>query len=179
MIKPDLPQRPKPRTISYHAMAVLSVAVAIVAAEFITSHCMLKPSHRRCCALLFSRHVGGFGPALMAIALANGCEAMQAVTDRSREPVIRSRQDEAQQVLLSVRDCGVGSSVEDADRLFEACFTTKSSGMGMGLSICRSSWKPTGGVYRSPATRGPGRCFNSCCPFIKRMRYDRAPQIIL
>jgi PAS domain S-box-containing protein len=68
----------------------------------------------------------------------NGIEAMQAVTDRPRELVIRSRQDEPQEVLVSVTDCGVGISAENADRLFNAFFTTKSSGMGMGLSICRS-----------------------------------------
>jgi signal transduction histidine kinase len=68
----------------------------------------------------------------------NGIEAMQAVTDRPRELVIRSRQDEPQKVLVSVTDCGVGISAENADRLFNAFFTTKSSGMGMGLSICRS-----------------------------------------
>jgi PAS domain S-box-containing protein len=68
----------------------------------------------------------------------NGAEAMQSVTDRSRELVIRTRQDETQQVLVGVTDSGVGISAEKADRLFDAFFTTKSSGMGMGLSICRS-----------------------------------------
>src|SRR5258708_15055574 len=64
----------------------------------------------------------------------NGIEAMQAVTDRPRELVIRSRQDEPQEVLVSVTDCGVGISAENADRLFNAFFTTKSSGMGIGRS---------------------------------------------
>ena len=63
----------------------------------------------------------------------NGIEAMQPVTDRPRELVIRSGQDETHQVLVSVTDCGVGISAENADRLFNAFFTTKSSGMGMGL----------------------------------------------
>jgi C4-dicarboxylate-specific signal transduction histidine kinase len=75
----------------------------------------------------------------------NGIEAMQSVTDRPRELAIRSREDEPQQVLLSVTDCGVGISAEDADRLFTAFFTTKSSGMGMGLSICRSIMEAHGG----------------------------------
>jgi C4-dicarboxylate-specific signal transduction histidine kinase len=75
----------------------------------------------------------------------NGMEAMQSVTDRPRELVIRSRQDGADQVLVSVTDCGVGIPAEDADRLFNAFFTTKSSGMGMGLSICRSIMEAHGG----------------------------------
>jgi PAS domain S-box-containing protein len=68
----------------------------------------------------------------------NGIEAMQAVTGRPRELFIRSRQDTVHQVLVSVTDCGVGISAENMDRLFDAFFTTKASGMGMGLSICRS-----------------------------------------
>jgi signal transduction histidine kinase len=72
-------------------------------------------------------------------------EAMQSITDRSRELVIRSRETEAQQVLVSVTDCGVGMPTENSDRLFDAFFTTKSSGMGMGLSICRSIIEAHGG----------------------------------
>ena len=75
----------------------------------------------------------------------NGIEAMQSVTDRPRELLIRSRQHEKQPVLVSVTDCGVGISAENADRLFNAFFTTKSSGMGMGLSICRSIMEAHGG----------------------------------
>jgi PAS domain S-box-containing protein len=67
----------------------------------------------------------------------NGIEAMQAVTKRPRELVIRTHRNE-RQVVVTVKDCGVGISPEDADRLFNAFFTTKSTGMGMGLSICRS-----------------------------------------
>jgi PAS domain S-box-containing protein len=94
----------------------------------------------------------------------NGSEAMQAVMDRPRELVIRSRQDEAQQVLLSVTDCGVGISVEDADRLFNAFFTTKSGGMGMGLSICRSIVEAHGGRLWATANVPHGATFQFTLP---------------
>jgi C4-dicarboxylate-specific signal transduction histidine kinase len=75
----------------------------------------------------------------------NGIEAMQSVTDRPRQLVIKSSQEETQQVHVSVTDCGVGISTENTGRLFETFFTTKSSGMGMGLSICRSIIEAHGG----------------------------------
>jgi len=77
--------------------------------------------------------------------LTNGIEAMQMVTERSRELVIRSQQDGARRVTVTVEDCGVGISAEDAHRLFTAFFTTKPSGIGMGLSICRSIIEAHGG----------------------------------
>jgi len=94
----------------------------------------------------------------------NGIEAMQSVTDRPRELVFRSRQDETQQVLVSVTDCGVGISAENADRLFNAFFTTKSSGMGMGLSICRSIMEAHGGRLRATANIPHGATFHLTLP---------------
>jgi signal transduction histidine kinase len=94
----------------------------------------------------------------------NGIEAMQSVTDRPRELAIRSREDEPQQVLLSVTDCGVGISAEDADRLFTAFFTTKSSGMGMGLSICRSIMEAHGGRLWATANVPHGATFQLTLP---------------
>jgi C4-dicarboxylate-specific signal transduction histidine kinase len=94
----------------------------------------------------------------------NGIEAMQSVTDRPRELVIRSRQDETQHVLVSVTDSGVGISAENAGRLFEAFFTTKSSGMGMGLSICRSIIEAHGGRMSASGKKGPGATFQFVLP---------------
>jgi PAS domain S-box-containing protein len=94
----------------------------------------------------------------------NGVEAMQAVTDRPRELEIRSGQDEAHRVHVSVTDCGVGISAENADRLFNAFFTTKASGMGMGLSICRSIVEAHGGRLWATATAPNGSMFQFTLP---------------
>jgi PAS domain S-box-containing protein len=94
----------------------------------------------------------------------NGIESMQSVTDRPRELVVRSRQDETQQVLVSVADCGVGISAENADRLFTAFFTTKSSGMGMGLSICRSIIAAHGGRLWATTCEPRGALFQFTIP---------------
>jgi PAS domain S-box-containing protein len=94
----------------------------------------------------------------------NGIEAMQPVTDRPRDLVIRSGQDEAYQTFLSVTDRGVGISVDDEDRLFKAFFTTKSGGMGMGLSICRSIVEAHGGRLSVSRNEGPGATFQFVLP---------------
>ena len=94
----------------------------------------------------------------------NGIEAMQSVTDRPHELVIRSGRDDAHGVLLSVTDCGVGISAENEDRLFDAFFTTKSGGMGMGLSICRSIMEAHGGRLSASGNEGPGATFQFVLP---------------
>jgi PAS domain S-box-containing protein len=94
----------------------------------------------------------------------NAVEAMQPIADRPRELVIRTRQDDAHQILVTVRDCGVGLAAGNADRLFEAFFTTKSSGMGMGLSICRSIVEAHGGRLSASGNVGPGATFQFTLP---------------
>jgi PAS domain S-box-containing protein len=94
----------------------------------------------------------------------NGIEAMQSVTDRPRELVVRSGRDEPGQALISVADCGVGISAENADRLFNAFFTTKASGMGMGLSICRSIVEAHDGRLWATANAPHGATFQFTLP---------------
>jgi C4-dicarboxylate-specific signal transduction histidine kinase len=94
----------------------------------------------------------------------NGIEAMQPVTERARELMIRSGQDETQHVRVSVTDCGIGISSDTANRLFNAFFTTKSSGLGMGLSICRSIVEAHGGRLSAFGNEGPGATFQFVLP---------------
>ena len=94
----------------------------------------------------------------------NGIEAMLPVTGRPRQLVIRSDHDEARQVLVTVEDCGVGISAENADRLFNAFFTTRSGGMGMGLAICRSIIEAHGGRISAANNAGPGATFQFTLP---------------
>jgi C4-dicarboxylate-specific signal transduction histidine kinase len=75
----------------------------------------------------------------------NGIEAMSNVADRPRRLVIRSGVQNSGEVLVAVQDCGVGIAPQDEKRIFNAFFTTKDQGMGMGLSISQSIIEAHGG----------------------------------
>jgi len=68
----------------------------------------------------------------------NASDAMNGVDDRPRQLLIRTERDEEDRVRLSVRDTGVGFEPQGVDRLFNAFYTTKINGMGIGLSVSRS-----------------------------------------
>jgi PAS domain S-box-containing protein len=85
--------------------------------------------------------------------IVNGADAMSAVADRPRILRIASRIDGVGSVSVSVTDSGGGIDPAIGDRIFEPLFTTKSTGMGMGLSICRSIVEAHGGkLWATPAT---------------------------
>ena len=94
----------------------------------------------------------------------NGIEAMEPITDRPRELFIRSARDDMGHLTLSVTDSGIGISPENVNRLFNAFFTTKSSGLGMGLSICRSIVEAHGGHMSASSNEGPGATFQLVLP---------------
>jgi PAS domain S-box-containing protein len=96
--------------------------------------------------------------------LRNASDAMSAVEDRPRDLVIRTERDEEDRVRLSVQDAGIGIDAQAADRLFEAFYTTKSDGMGMGLSVSRSIIEAHHGRLWATANDGPGATFSFFVP---------------
>ncbi len=75
----------------------------------------------------------------------NGIEAMSEVSTRPRRLAIRSQLQNAEELLVSVQDSGTGIEPQDEKRIFDAFFTTKNQGMGMGLSISHSVIESHGG----------------------------------
>jgi signal transduction histidine kinase len=92
--------------------------------------------------------------------IVNSIDAMKDV-DGTRELVVRSQRTENEQVLVSVIDTGVGVSQQHASQIFNAFFTTKSHGTGLGLRISRSIVESHGGRLWAADNlpRGANFCF--------------------
>ena len=95
----------------------------------------------------------------------NAMEAMSSVTGRARVLSVRSeRRDTPETVAVTVKDSGVGLDPARAERLFDAFFTTKPEGMGMGLSICRSIISSHGGHLSNANNADYGASFEFVLP---------------
>jgi C4-dicarboxylate-specific signal transduction histidine kinase len=96
--------------------------------------------------------------------LRNASDAMSAVDDRPRHMVITTEREEGDRVRLTVQDAGVGLDPQAMDRLFEAFYTTKNDGMGMGLSVSRSIIERHHGRLWAAPNDGPGATFSFSIP---------------
>jgi len=96
--------------------------------------------------------------------LRNASDAMSTVDDRPRDLLIRTEPDDDHQVRLSVSDVGIGFEPQAADRLFEAFYTTKNEGMGIGLSVSRSIIEHHHGRLWATPNNGPGVTFSFSIP---------------
>ncbi len=94
----------------------------------------------------------------------NAIEAMSEVTDRPRRLTIRSAAQATGEVLVAVRDSGPGIDPKDEKKIFNAFFTTKAQGMGMGLSISRSIIESQGGRLWASANPDGGATFQFTLP---------------
>ncbi len=96
--------------------------------------------------------------------LRNASDAMSAVDDRPRELLVKTELEDGDGIRLSVQDTGVGFKPEVADRLFQPFYTTKSDGMGIGLSISRSIIEAHRGRLWATVNNGPGVTFSFSIP---------------
>jgi signal transduction histidine kinase len=95
----------------------------------------------------------------------NAIEAMSEVSEGSRELVISTSEAESGGVLVAVSDSGPGLPPANLAHIFEAFYTTKASGLGLGLSICRSIVDAHGGrFWAEPNRDGPGATFSFSIP---------------
>jgi PAS domain S-box-containing protein len=96
--------------------------------------------------------------------LKNASDAMSAVNDRPRQLQIRTERGTDDQVRLRVQDAGVGLDPQAMDRLFQAFYTTKNDGMGIGLSVSRSIIERHHGRLWAEPNDGPGATFSFSIP---------------
>ena len=96
--------------------------------------------------------------------LRNAADAMSTIEDRPRELLVRTERDEGNQIRLSVKDSGVGYTPEVADKIFQAFYTTKTDGMGIGLSVSRSIIEAHQGHLWATPNDGPGCTFSFAIP---------------
>jgi signal transduction histidine kinase len=96
--------------------------------------------------------------------LLNAAEAMSPIEGRPRQVLIRSEPDADDQVRLSVQDTGVGFESHHAQQLFQPFYTTKSGGMGIGLSVSRSIIEGHDGRLWAEHNAGPGATFSFSIP---------------
>ena len=102
----------------------------------------------------------------------NGIQAVANVDNRARSLLIRSIRDQADHVVVSVQDSGIGIDTENVNRLFEPFYTTKSQGTGMGLSICRSIIEAHGGRIWASSNSGAGATFYFALPSHREPTHD-------
>jgi PAS domain S-box-containing protein len=106
--------------------------------------------------------------------LLNAADAMTDIDDRPRDLVVSTTRDEVDRIRVAIRDAGVGFDPETTDRLFEAFYTTKTSGMGIGLSVSRSIIERHHGRMWGARNDGPGATFSFSIPCAPERLLERA-----
>jgi len=96
--------------------------------------------------------------------LVNAIEAMSEIDDRPRQLLVRTERENGDRVRFSVQDSGFGLPADAVDRFFEAFYTTKPGGMGIGLSVSRSIIERHHGKLWASANDGPGAQFSFSIP---------------
>jgi signal transduction histidine kinase len=108
--------------------------------------------------------------------LRNASDAMADVHDRPRQLLVRTEREDGDRVRVSVRDAGAGVDPQSVDKVLDAFYTTKTDGMGIGLSISRSIIERHHGRLWAEANDGPGATFSFSIPSDPASIPDAAPR---
>jgi signal transduction histidine kinase len=106
--------------------------------------------------------------------LRNASDAMISVDDRPRQLLVRTERENGDRVRVMVRDTGIGVDRQSMDKLFDALYTTKTGGMGIGLSVSRSIVERHHGRLWAEPNDGPGATFSFSIPYAAGSVIDAA-----
>jgi signal transduction histidine kinase len=115
---------------------------------------------------LITAHKGQLQQVILNI-VTNAIDSMRTINDRVRMLRVRSRPFDSNGVAVSVQDSGTGIDPQNVDRIFDAFFSTKTNGMGMGLAICRSIVEAHGGRLSVSAGVPHGSVFHIVLPGVQ------------
>jgi len=105
--------------------------------------------------------------------IVNGLEAIAKNKDGVRELIVISKQDDENNVTIAVSDSGPGLDAANLDHVFDAFFTTKPDGMGMGLAISRTIIEAHGGRLWATSKSPKGAVFQFTLPVMRRARHEQ------
>jgi len=160
-----LAKRTEPAKVSLRLVDVVDDVVALAAAESAARRVAIRTDVAADLPVVLGDRVQLLQVLLNLVV--NGMDAMSTVDEPERRLEIRGRpdtQDGSPAARISVQDRGIGLHAGQADRLFEAFYTTKPHGMGMGLAISRSIIEAHGGRLWAESNRGPGATFSFRLP---------------
>ena len=158
----QLATKTEPRNARLNINDVVHDVVALMRAELQRHDIALVPELTAELPLVFGDRVQ-LQQVILNLVI-NAVEAMAAVTGRPRQLIIRSEPHDQDQIAVTVHDTGVGVDRDNVDRLFNAFFTTKPEGMGMGLSISRAIVEAHGGRLWATANSPHGAIFHFSLP---------------
>jgi PAS domain S-box-containing protein len=160
-----LAMRSSPERVPLRLVDVVDDILALVAAEFVARRVTIRTDIATDLPAVLGDRVQ-LQQVLLNLVV-NAMDAMSAEDEAQRRLEIRGRsdmQDGSPAARISVKDRGVGLDSQDTDRLFEAFYTTKPHGMGMGLAISRSIIESHGGRLWAESNQGPGATFSFRIP---------------
>src|SRR5437879_6252894 len=160
-----LAKRTPPEKVPLRLVDIVDDVLVLAAAESVARHVAIRNEAAADVPVVLGDRVQLLQVLLNLVV--NGMDAMSTMDESERRLEIRGcldTQDGSPAARISVQDCGVGLDAEQAERIFEAFYTTKPHGMGLGLAISRSIIEAHGGRLWAESNRGSGATFSFRLP---------------